>query len=210
MKRKKLLWGLGVIYMKFNIDDYKGKYAMHCKTKEEARDFCNYLHSLGQKWRNGDSYLSNTNWETYRSSTCYDFNSNEYSGKDFFEKYNYTILEWEDFMKNNFTKEDLKPGDILVTKSKGKYMYIGDHMVCSKDWIGMEEYDKNLKLKNRGLLRETDSFDVVKVLRPKGYTVLERHWEYADLIWKREETVEMTLEEVCEALGKNIKIVKSK
>ena len=25
--------------MKFNIDDYKGKYAMHCKTKEEAEDY---------------------------------------------------------------------------------------------------------------------------------------------------------------------------
>ena len=27
--------------MKFNIDDYKGEYAMHCKTEEEAKDFCN-------------------------------------------------------------------------------------------------------------------------------------------------------------------------
>lgn len=29
--------------MKFNIDDYKGKYVMHCKTEEEAIDFANYL-----------------------------------------------------------------------------------------------------------------------------------------------------------------------
>lgn len=114
-------------------------------------------------------------------------------------------------MKNNFTKEDLKPGDIVVTKSEGKYMYIGDYMVRSKDWIGMEAYDKNLKLTYKGL-NEVDSFDVVKVLRPKGYTVLEHNWEYADLIWERKEVKveEMTLEEVCKALGKEIKIVKSK
>jgi hypothetical protein len=30
--------------MNFNIDDYKGKYVMHCKTKEEARSFCDYFH----------------------------------------------------------------------------------------------------------------------------------------------------------------------
>ena len=38
--------------MRFNIEDYKGKYAMHCKTEEAAKDFCNYLDSLGRKWCN--------------------------------------------------------------------------------------------------------------------------------------------------------------
>lgn len=46
--------------MKFNIDDYKGKYAMHCKTEEEARDFCNYLHSIGRVWNSGGDYLGDT------------------------------------------------------------------------------------------------------------------------------------------------------
>ena len=197
--------------MKFNIDDYKGKYVMHCKTEEEAIDFCKYLHSLGKEWSNGDSYFSHTNWEIYGTHTCYNFNQNEFSGISFYKAKNYTILEWENFMKNNFTKEDLKPGDILVTKSKGMYMYIGDYMVRSNSWTTMNEYYKNLKLKYRGL-HETNSFDIVKVLRPKDYTILEHNWKYADLIWEREEVEmeEMTLEEVCKALGKEIKIVKSK
>jgi hypothetical protein len=33
--------------MMFNIDDYKGKYVMHCKTEEEAEVFCRYLVSIG-------------------------------------------------------------------------------------------------------------------------------------------------------------------
>lgn len=114
-------------------------------------------------------------------------------------------------MKDNFTKKDLKPGDIFVTKSKGSYMYIGDYMVRSNGWTQIEEYDENLKLKYRGL-REPDSFDIIKVLRPKNNEVLEQNWKYADLIWERKEieVEEMTLEEVCKALGKEIKIVKSK
>jgi len=32
--------------MKFNIDDYKGNYVMHCKSLEEATDFCNYLDNV--------------------------------------------------------------------------------------------------------------------------------------------------------------------
>lgn len=34
--------------MRFNIEDYKGKYVMHCKTEEEAEDFCIYLDSIGR------------------------------------------------------------------------------------------------------------------------------------------------------------------
>lgn len=197
--------------MKFNIDDYKGKYVMHCKTEEEAIDFCNYLHFLGKKWSTGDSYLSFTYWEKYKKDTCYNFNEECFHSFCYYQAREYTILEWENFMKNNFTKKDLKPGDILVTKSRGNYMYIGDYMVRSNGWTAMEEYDKNLKLKYRGL-KEIDSFDIIKVLRPKDCTVLEHNWEYADLIWERKEVKveEMTLEEVCKALGKEIKIVKSK
>lgn len=30
----------------FNIEDYKGDFVMHCKTEEEAKDFCRYLDAL--------------------------------------------------------------------------------------------------------------------------------------------------------------------
>ena len=38
--------------MKFNFDDYKGKYVMHCKTREEARSFCDYFRYKVTKKRN--------------------------------------------------------------------------------------------------------------------------------------------------------------
>lgn len=84
--------------MKFNIDDYKGKYVMHCKTEEEAEVFCRYLDSIGHMWDSGESYLSQNYWNFYNASTCYNFNTDTYSGKQYYEEEGYTILEAEDFM----------------------------------------------------------------------------------------------------------------
>lgn len=30
---------------------------VHCKTEEEAKDFCKQMHEHGMKWCNGESYL---------------------------------------------------------------------------------------------------------------------------------------------------------
>ena len=83
--------------MKFNIANYKGNYAMHCKTKEEAKDFCRYLDGLGRKWCDGEKYTENTCWDVYKDKTCYDFNDGTYDSLSYFEENGYTILEWSDF-----------------------------------------------------------------------------------------------------------------
>lgn len=83
--------------MKFNINKYMGNYAMHCKTKEEAKIFCRYLDSVGRRWADGTSYMSMTNWN-YGPDTCYTFNSGTYCKKTYFLTRNYyTILEFSDF-----------------------------------------------------------------------------------------------------------------
>lgn len=91
--------------MMFNIDDYKGKYVMHCKTEEEARVFFTYLDSIGHTWKTGDSYLSKNYWNDYEEATCYEFNEDRYCSKRYFKEKGYTILEMEDFMN----KEEKKP-----------------------------------------------------------------------------------------------------
>lgn len=83
--------------MKFNINDYKGKYVMHCKTEEEAKIFCRYLDSVGKKWASGDSYVSATNWDVYGPDTCYNFNNDSYYQRLYFLAHDYTILEFSDF-----------------------------------------------------------------------------------------------------------------
>lgn len=107
--------------MKFNLNDYKGKYVMHCKTEEEAEIFCKYLHNIEHMWGNGDSYLSKNYWNDYEESTCYEFNADSYCSKRYYEERKYTILEMEDFMEDKetvskFTLDDLKPGDFIKLK----------------------------------------------------------------------------------------------
>lgn len=91
--------------MKFNIDNYKGTYAMHCKTYDEAVNFCDYLHSTGRSWITGRSYYEYTNWEKYKTKTIYYFNEGSYCEIDLVNQ-GYTVLEWGDFMSNTMSNKD--------------------------------------------------------------------------------------------------------
>lgn len=96
---------------KFDWDKFKKeKIAVHCKTKEEAKDFCREMHDYGMKWIDGNSYLDITNYEVKKSETCYD-GTGSYARYAFYNRNGYTILEWSDYMQKEFTKADLKDGD---------------------------------------------------------------------------------------------------
>ena len=46
----------------FDWEEFKNKLnkiAVHCKTEEEANDFCKQMHEHGMEWRDGTSYLKN-------------------------------------------------------------------------------------------------------------------------------------------------------
>ncbi len=86
--------------MKFNFEDYKGKYVMHCKTEEEAIDFCKTMHNNGMKWVGRQSYLYNNEWDVLRENTCYNFNNDSYSPVSYYKNNGYVILEWSDFMSD--------------------------------------------------------------------------------------------------------------
>lgn len=192
----------------FNINDYKGKYVMHCKTKEEAKSFCHLLHCLGRTWCIGSRYLSYTYWERYGKDTCYNFNEDSYSDIEWYQTRNFTILEWEDFMsKKEFTKEDLKSGDIVIFRNyEAGVVFLEQNAIIFKrfaDYMKLSSYD--IKLYNNC----SEEWDIVKVHRPvSAYGLMHDQWYNAPVVWEREETVEMTLAEVCKALGKNVKIIK--
>lgn len=61
--------------MNFELADYpKSNMAMFCKTEEEARSFCNFLHSQGRKWSSGLSYAAQTYWSKSYNGIFYLFN----------------------------------------------------------------------------------------------------------------------------------------
>lgn len=197
---------------KFNINDYPGKYVMHCKTEEEAKDFCRVLHEAGRKWDNGNSYIDKTYYDNHKELTCYYFNEGMFAGKYFIkEDYDgpYTILEWSDFMKKEFTRDDIKVGDMLLTR-EGKVQLVVN-TTCGITVTDLDEVFKKCISVDLRHVYGAEKHDIVAIRRfdkvsDISFDAFEK--KLGRLVYERDETVEMTLEEVCKALGKNVKIVK--
>ncbi len=88
--------------MEFNWEEFKAsdKISVHCKTEEEAIDFCKHMHEHGMEWNSGESYLDETNWNQHMKGQCY-ASYGAYSSVKYFTKNNCTILEWSDYEKEN-------------------------------------------------------------------------------------------------------------
>lgn len=190
------------------------KIAVWCKTEEEAKDFCKQSHERGFDWSSGYSRKTITHWDTYEERTCYDLC--EYYEKPWFKEHNYTILPWSDYMDNEsnskttFTKSDLKDGDVILRRNG--WVEIAIPSVGSL--VGKNGYN-NFNALTEDLKENTGEpeYDIIEVRRPN----MPHHCQFSafkcgfgDLVYKREEEIEMTLEEVCQALGKKIKIVEGK
>ena len=82
----------------FDIKDYPLiKIAMHCQTEEEAIAFLEYLHSVGRKWNNGQSYKDMNYFYKYGADTCYAFQQHKFGNLHYYKSNEFVILEFEDF-----------------------------------------------------------------------------------------------------------------
>lgn len=194
--------------MQFDIDKYKGRYAMLCETEEEAKDFCDFLNNMGRKWLSGESYIEKSCSSVY-GNTVYYFNDGQHGSLYYAEKNGYTILKWKDYMNKKFTKEDLKTGDVIKRRN-GVVEIVNRELemfINKSGWNDLDHIGEDLTGKY------SNTYDIVAVRRPKikhecSFCAFEL--DLGELVYDRDrdETVEMSLEEVCAALGKNIKIVK--
>lgn len=183
---------------KFNWDEFKdadNKIAVHCKTEEEAKDFCKRMHEHGMKWCNGESYLKNTNYMR-NEGTCY-YGNGEYSTRDFAEKYNYKILEWSDYMQKKFTKSDLRDGMVVEYNDDyfGKRLVIGGFLIGEDGYADLGDYNENLK-------SMASDLEIVRVYKIKrmGKISSIMYDGNLELIWERKEPKKMTVEEMRQKL----------
>lgn len=186
--------------MKFDVNKYKGKYVMHCKTEEEAKDFCNYLHSVGRKWRTDRSYHIIYNYVD--ENTVYYFNEGTYSDVVCAKAEGYTILEWEDFMKKKFTKADIRDGMVVELRNGAVYMVMGNVLMNFEDCLSLTPYNDTLET-------TSDCLVIDKVYK-SGTLTMKRYFEHSNLIliWERPNLIkEMTVDEIEKELGYKIKIV---
>lgn len=184
---------------KFNWDEFKNKenrIAVHCKTEEEAVDFCKQMHEHRMKWRNGESYLKNTNYNAHHGGTCY-YGGGEYSSRVYAEKYNYKILEWSDYMKKEFTKSDIKDGMVVEynDNSFGKRLVVGDFLIGEDGYADLGDYNENLK----SMASDLEIVRVYKIKRMGKISSIMKN-RNLELIWERKESKKMTVEEMRQKL----------
>lgn len=189
---------------------------VHCKTLKEATDFINVLkeNNWKDKIKDASEYSRYIEyWNIYKENTCYNLGNGCFADYYYYKHYKeYTILEWSDYMATT-PKAILQNHDIVITKNSYAYMYYEDQniFVNSRGYNSVDDYNEDLIVIFEDDDYDNSKFDIMQILRPKNADeFIERNWEDAEVIWRRPEDVEMTLEEICEALGKNVKIVKSK
>ena len=199
--------------MRFNWDEFKdadNKIAVHCKTEEEAKDFCRQMHGQGMKWRNGESYLKNTNYNMHNEGTCY-YGGGEWSSLDIAENYNYKILEWSDYMQKEFTKSDLKSGMVVEYRcvALGRRLVVKDMLLGINGSYTLENYNDDLT--------DIDGDHELSIIR--AYKIKNvRNFEHIldddnlELIWERKEPKKITVEEMRQKLedltGEKIEVTK--
>jgi hypothetical protein len=182
---------------KFNWDEFKNKdnkIAVHCKTEEEAIDFCKRMHEHGMKWCTGKSYMEKTNYEEYKGETCY-IRFGMFSSYRYYNSEGYEILEWSDYMQKEFTKSDLKDGMVVEYRRKdyGKRMVVGNMLIGEEGSHRLEAYENDL---TQGYAKS--QLSIIRVYKIKN----ERNFEHImdddnlELIWERKEPKKMTVEEM--------------
>lgn len=186
--------------MKFDWDKFKNevnKIAVHCKTEEEAKDFCRQMDAHGMQWCSKTSYLEENYFYRYKEETCY-CGDGAFSDYEYFIEHNYTVLEWSDYMKKEFTKADLKDGMFVVFRNGNIYIKIGESLLG----IGYNRWNE-LKYYNTDDLHNISysELDIVKVGTLKSGKPLEYiKEEDLDIIWERKEPQKLTPEDAAKKL----------
>lgn len=190
-----------------------------CETKEEAENFYNTLYKKGIQLKDKEHYLKENLWIFKNQEIGYLFRNITKEGiealynKD--SSYIFEPVKWSNYMKKEFTKQDLKNGDVCVLRNESILIAIPESGAllgkCS-NWGGFNYYSNNLRHIS------TSMYDIVEVYRPNE--VWQCDWEQSaftkgtclfDL--NKEKPIEITIEEIAELKGVSadrIKIVKDK
>lgn len=185
---------------KFNWDEFQNKYNMiaaHCKTEEEAVDFCKQMHEHGMKWCTGKSYMEKTNYEEYKGETCYT-GSGVFSPYRYYISEGYEILEWGDYMQKEFTKADLKDGMVVEQRDGNMYLVLAGTAVRKEGQNNISGFTDDLKWEGYA------GGDIIKIYRiiPESLGSIEEALikNNLELIWERKEPKKMTVEEMRQKL----------
>lgn len=101
---------------KFDLGDWTDvNIGMRCRTEEEAKIFCQYLHDHGRQWASGKNYISFDCWQTYKDETVYLFNDDIYT--NIYDEYAKITLSFDnyDWSDVSLTPKEKTPKHEIVT-----------------------------------------------------------------------------------------------
>lgn len=103
--------------------------------------------------------------------------------------------------KTVFTKENLKSGMVVEYANGERRLVVDDVLLANNAWVSLGDFKNDLT-------SSIGDLTINAVYKKRNAPLASVLSNPGELLWKREEIVEMTLEEVCKELGKSIKIVK--
>ena len=187
--------------------DLKGL-KIHCDTQEEKKELLEEATKQGFVW--WCSKNKPLEWNGVLSDMKFRFYEDKTMSCDTMDCISYKEYK----AMSGFTKADLKPCMVVVLKD-GSVNIITQYkndiaLIDDNDtWDSLNRYSDDLHCKGKG----NDNYDILQIYGFSDYICDSMKISIIDrpLLWERKEepkTEEMTLAEVCKALGKNIKIVK--
>ena len=197
----------------YKFEDFlKGKFSIYCNNESDKIILLQKLDDLGIRW------ASNQKASNFGRAMIFDgYGYVIHNGKLKFDCGNSNAVKFKDvdFGGNNmFTKDNLETGMRVVVRDGNEYVVMKDYetvhygvgAILGVNGIGF----KSLKNYNHDLTHATlgkDS-DIMKVLKPiYDSDVLSNNEDDFEVIWEREEAVELTVAQISEKLGYKVKVV---
>ena len=129
----------------------------------------------------------------------------------FYANEGYLILPWSDYMvapKPTFTKSDLKDGDFVLRRNGDIEIALPSlgAFVSDRGYMDFDSVADDLShFDGLSPVSEDEDWDIIEVRRPSEvhhcqFDCFQNGW--GEVVYERSEVVEMTMEEICEALGK--------
>lgn len=174
---------------KYWIKDLDENQVIHAPTEEIAKRLCDKFDMLGLEWFSGEPYSRCLYWDKYREETCYLPSKGQYCDLSYYAEQGYEIIIIDELM--DFQAKD---------KTFPRWMMVGDdeRSIGSKRLV-------LYKLPHNALYPYIAvSGDCIEEYE-KGEEFSINIYKYAKEI---DEPEEMTLEQVCKELGREIKIIK--
>lgn len=195
----------------YKFEDFlKGEFSIYCNDESNKIILLQKLDDLGIRWASNQRAFEFGRAMIFDGYIIRD-------GKLKFDCGNSKIVNFEevDFGGNNmFTKDNLKTGMRVVARNGNEYVVMKDYetvnygvgAILGVSGIGF----KSLKNYNHDLTHATlgEDNDIMKVLKPLyDNDVLSNNEDDFEVIWEREEAVELTVAQISEKLGYKVKVV---